>query len=607
MELNKNTKIGLIGFGFLLEYLSPCYMRLYNNETIGKNVVAVTADEKQVEEKNRRYPFLVQLGGNLEMLKDLKPDIVLFAPPPVVAPSLIKNVLKPYYAYCQKNSVVFPDLYVFPPTPQGSYYIRELGENVHVCNILPNMMNEINGVSLNGKEGNTYLSFPDGHPWPEENRKRLFDFFGFIGNTIEVQPDQVLDMLGTLATHEQLAFLVYALCDALHFDEKLVAENIRAAYETLTGYRPKGTGHLREENSEMLKRVYTRILQAWTDGAVDFLVQVGMDRELAQKITVTTLDINLHGIQMQSREYTVNDLKNHATKGGVAEKGHMCYELLMADHLQKFFSQLPDTEPCVEFYQWIHDVIYQISKCVAIHGRRLSGSNGIPQYSAENHALLFTMFVRNAVKISGQEGKNAVEKGTALYAKQRGERMGQRTEEHGDPRDMLHYQIYGEWSAAPGELESKVIAHEPSYITAVSKCPWYTACQQYGYLEELKVYCSCIDRLLVQAYNKNLNFEVQSVRTLGDDECRFVWNGLNMNAENQKAWENRSKEIGDSCRRDWQYHTRHMFSAMSMELMKLEQGKIIVDKTLEDFEILYGAALRQDVEEGAAINFNIAD
>lgn len=609
MKFDKNTKMGLIGFGFLLEYLYPCYKRFYDPNTLKNNVKAVTADEKNIDRKREKYPFEIILNDNLAMLKDLQPDIILFAPPPSVAAKIAENELLPYFIFCREQNIKLPDLYAFPPSPQWQFYLDLLGEDIHTCNILPNMMNEINGKSLNGMEGNTYITYPEKREWDKPRKERIEEFFGHIGNVLEVKTEHVLDMLGTLATHETISFLAFDIADALGFHHKemtydIIAETLRACHQKECSYYPKGSAPCCMDKVDAeFATILTQIVTSWKEGAIAYLCDAGMDIETAISITVSLIDINLHGCQVQSREYTEKELKNHATPAGVAERAKMCYELLMRSKIKKQFANgLKDMSPQV-FCQWIKMVIYEISKIVAIHGRRLGGSDYGLQFTPETQAMLYGIFVRNILELCPSDGATVVQKATALYAKQRGTRMAKRAFAHGDENTMIHYHVYGEWEAAEDEMQSYDYQLEPTYVTRVTKCPWYTCWEKYGYLEEGKEYCRNIDKMLVQSYNNELNLDVNAIRTFGDDYCEFGWNQVKMDQKMQAYLHDKRSKIGKTAKKNWLYHTTHIYSAMKQTLADVENYEYIVSKSMQDFETIFGAAMRQELENNIEDNY----
>ena len=76
-----------------------------------------------------------------------------------------------------------------------------------------------------------------------------------------------------------------------------------------------------------------------------------------------------------------------------------------------------------------------------------------------------------------------------------------------------------------------------------------------------------------------------------------------MDEQARKALAKKKTELSDSCRKDWLYHTRHIYSAMSSQISLLPQGKAIIDKTLDDFGILYGKSAREAVCDVDHIDF----
>ena len=65
----------------------------------------------------------------------MKPEIILFAPPPAVAPGLMEQVLAPYYRKVRERGGKLPVLYAFPPKPEGRDYLEMLGNDILVANI----------------------------------------------------------------------------------------------------------------------------------------------------------------------------------------------------------------------------------------------------------------------------------------------------------------------------------------------------------------------------------------------------------------------------------------------------------------------------------------
>lgn len=604
MKPYENTRFVVIGFGFLMGYITPCYSQFFDKETIADHVVAVTADAGSLQEKQKKYPFPILLNDNMKALKQMKPDVILFAPPPSVAPGLAKEVLKPYYDACRAAGETLPDLYAFPPSPQGKFYLDLLGGDVYVCNILPNMMSEINGISLNGAEGNTHITIPAEGPWAAENLRRLETVFAPLGGTIYVPTENVLDMLATLCIVEVIPLLLFNLADGANIDSQVLASAMRWWHQKRYDYHPAGsTPCSREGVPEVVNALLMQMDERWMKATVDFLVDVGMPKETAERILIANVDLKLHCCQLQPREKTEDDLRNHATKGGVAERARMCYEILLEPVFQKRFTNVQELLSDPKFFDLCEDVAYEISRIVAIHGRKLDGDSNSVVLKPDHAAMLFALFVRNAKAMAGESGATAAHEGLLLYADQRGSRMAKRASAHNAPNTMLNYMVFGEWSALPGTMIQENVELVPNVVTHVHMCPWYTVWKRMGFLEEGEEYCKYIDYNLVKGFNSELELGVNQVRTCGAPYCEFVWNGCALDATNAAYLEEQKKVLGDSCKKDWLYHTQHTYSAMKEKLADLPQYSMILEKTMKDFEVLYGSAIRKAVEDCEAVDF----
>lgn len=594
-------KITIIGFGFLMGYLYPCYARLVGDE-LATHVIAVTADEGALEQKRRQYPFPVLLDDNAAALRRMEPDIILFAPPPSVAKRLAQEDLKPYFDELRAAGKPLPDLYVFPPSPQGDFYLETLGSDIQVCNILPNMTREIAGVDLHGAEGNTYISFSGRCTWDPAHKARLMEFFSTLGGVVEVPAPLVLDMLATLCPAEISPLLLFDLADCWKADFNRLAEAMRACHQDMWDIHPQGStpcaaGGLPEEQIGVLRR----LAEEWNRGAVEFLVGQGMPEENAKKIILFNFDLKLHAAQLQSREKTEQDLVSHATPGGVAERAKLCYELLVRKKIQEQLGE--GGSPAEDFYLWIRDIIREMCAVISCHSRRMSGSGAQERFGPETHAALYGLFVRTAQALAGERGREAVLQGTLLYADQRGSRIAKTARAHGDSNELLNYIVYSEWAPEPGTMESFYAAYAPEAVQHVTKCPWYDTWKRLGMLEEGRLYCSCIDYNLVKGYNSECTLDVTAVRPNGDPYCEYIWRGLELTAERRKLIEEKKERLGESCLRDWLYHTRHLYSAMREKLADIEEGGEIVSETMRGFEVLCGAARRELVEQVDGMDF----
>lgn len=603
MKSKSDTKIVIIGMGFLMGYIEPCYTEYVGKENVVKNIIAVTADEESVENKRKEFPFEIRLFDNLSALRDNNPDIILFAPPPSVAPKLIEEVLKVYFDELRKTKMPLPDIYAFPPSPVGKYYLDALGGDINVCNILPNMVKEINGKKLNGTEGNTHVTYPNEKAWPPENKKRLEQFFSPLGGVIDVKPEYVLKMLATLVTVESIPFALFSMVDALKktgckINHKDLATCMRGYFEEKYQYFPKNSTKCSTEilNADT-RKIIVQFCDSWFTGIIDYLVEQGMEKDKARNIIIAFIDITLHACQHEERETLEVTAKDHATKGGVLERGILCFEALMKDKLMAVFADKKQDKYTSQFFDWIYNTYKVIAEVVALHGRRLSGSELPFEFTEEVHAVVFSLFVKNMLKLGGKEGKDAAVAGIKLYADQRGSRMAKYALKNGDELTMLNYMVYGEWRPKEGDMDIREHSKKP-VTNRVYKCPWYTAWEKYGLLEEAEYYCKYIDKMLVKGYNKDLELKVNLIHTCGDECCEFVWDTLEFTDENLALLAEKKKSVGDSCLRSWKYHTGHIISAMSQAAKEiLDNSDEVINKTFEDIGIIFGAKAQRLMQE----------
>ena len=241
-----DTKFVSIGFGFLAGYLFPCYSRFCKPEKMAEQIAAVTADGETLEEKRRKYPFPIYLNDNETALHTVEPDVILYSPPPMVAPELARQVLKPYYEELRRQGKPLPDLYAFPPSPQVDFYLDLLGADIHVCNILPNMTRQIAGQDLHGAEGDTYVTLPEAPLWPRENLDRLEAVFAPLGGVVYTSPKTIRDILAAMCVAEVLPLACFAVTDGLArggfvLDSCQTAQIMRAVHQQAWNYHPVGS------------------------------------------------------------------------------------------------------------------------------------------------------------------------------------------------------------------------------------------------------------------------------------------------------------------------------------------------------------------------------
>ena len=78
----------------------------------------------------------------------------------------------------------------------------------------------------------------------------------------------------------------------------------------------------------------------------------------------------------------------------------------------------------------------------------------------------------------------------------------------------------------------------------------------------------------------------------GDEYCEFIYNDAKLDCENCVKLNEKRMKLGDSCIRDWEYQSMHLFIlsvVLSKRNLKMDG---ILDKTIKDFTMLYGGKYR---------------
>ena len=96
MKKDTDLRITIIGLGNLMEAIFPCIVETIGRENLGQQVNATTNDQPDLKRKQEVLGISVIFNANLAALKKMEPDIIFFAPPPHVAPGIIRNELKNY-------------------------------------------------------------------------------------------------------------------------------------------------------------------------------------------------------------------------------------------------------------------------------------------------------------------------------------------------------------------------------------------------------------------------------------------------------------------------------------------------------------------------------
>jgi hypothetical protein len=248
-------RIGIIGMGRLMETVRPCYAELLKTpERLRDQVVATTLDERDLEEKNRRLGFKVQLGDNEGMLRGLKPDLILFAPPPTAALPLAEEVLAPYGRYCIEKGIELPFVFACPPSPVPGEYGKILPEGMDLAVTVP---------CLGAGGGFVLASILPGKR-DEELMELIERFFAPMAETIFLPPAGIPSYLGSACMYPLAGHLCYDISLARGWEDGSVGSAAKGWMEGIARYRKESGIEGTEE--EIRKECENYIRQAKEGG-----------------------------------------------------------------------------------------------------------------------------------------------------------------------------------------------------------------------------------------------------------------------------------------------------------------------------------------------------
>lgn len=596
MKDYRDTKIVAIGFGHLIEYLLPC-LEVFLGENFKKNLTATTADRTDYARKKAAYSFDVVLEDNMGALCTVQPDVILFAPPPSVAPALIEEVLVPYFQELRQVDRPVPDLYVFPPTPSGAFYLDKLGE-VNVVNILPNMTSHIAGRDV-AREGYTLLTFPYGATWPEKNRNRLTAMFLPIGGTLEVPPDQVLAILASSVGCNIFTNVIFLLESRLRDMGEpapyfAIARVLRYEMNQLTGLNIPDTLECGPDGmSDNARVLVIETCTAWYHGLERFLLEEGVPSGVVSVFLPQRLDSFLQICQLTSRKTIADNRNKCATGGGVLAKGLEIFEQKRSQVVQLLKAGNDRTQ---EWTQEVSACAHTIARTVLCHSRDMAGEP--IKFGIDHHATLYALLSKHVQQLCGQEGRRVLGDATFRYGNERGRRMAENAKSNGDPLTMVSYFAYVEWTDEKGEMKRSIRAKSPAYNPVVHRCAWTDAWKRRGLLEYGHIYCQYADFGICAGFNPKNQLEIHKLLSAGDDICDFDWK-FDMTPDRWDQLTALRKQVGTQYRKDFGYHTAHLYQSISDEFRRQlgSLGEEAAHQALEEFGRIFSPRAAQIIRE----------
>lgn len=209
----------------------------------------------------------------------------------------------------------------------------------------------------------------------------------------------------------------------------------------------------------------------------------------------------------------------------------------------------------------------------------------------EHHAMMFAFLARQAIRLCGEKGKEAILHGMTVYGNERGARMAANALARGDELTTMTNQAYGEWRPDyDGQMEFGTLRTEPTLQTYIAKCAWCDAWKKHNITEYGKYYCVNVDNAVYQGFRPDFVCTPTAASlSWGGSRCEFDW-GHPLSPEEVTALAKKKQELGSSCMQDFNFHTAHLKHTLSKVLIEKlgEDGKRAVDLALKDYAETFG-------------------
>lgn len=314
--------LAVIGMGWIGEYMVPCYERLLGNGYESR-ILAVKATDRRLEELRKRYGFEIMAGDCLERLKALRPAFLVLSVRPYEMAGVVEGTVKPYIGFLRNQGAPMPLIISFAPSPRPEWYTQVLGEDVRTVCVLPAMETSIGGVDVYSL-ASSQVTYDQGIPLAEGHREAVGRFLEPLGKVLWCTPEESMALLSMNITYHML----YLLCFALegHYGAGGCARAAGILYALNCGRlgRP-GLVKPVQEPEEADKRQLAWLEKGWYEGAFDFAAGHGRLPDGAPSSNVRVLapqafELHLLSLQLESRQFLEEKLKDHATPGGMTEK-----------------------------------------------------------------------------------------------------------------------------------------------------------------------------------------------------------------------------------------------------------------------------------------------
>jgi hypothetical protein len=221
-------------------------------------------------------------------------------------------------------------------------------------------------------------------------------------------------------------------------------------------------------------------------------------------------------------------------------------------------------------------------------------------FTPAHHGLLMAWISRQVCQRVGPlKGEALIRKAIRRYGEERGGRMALRALADKKELTILTFMIYGEWSAAPGEVEQKLEQNNHNNMRLlVERCPWQVAWLENDLLDFGRIYCQEIDLALLRGFNPDLHLDVVKTQPNDRQPCDFIFHGSPLSVANSIALTvGKKMNPGKRAILPWEYHVGHLYKSFS-DVLTAELGLVgreAAEAALVEFADRFGERAAQVV------------
>lgn len=360
-------KFVVIGTGFIGGYMINGMRKVSKTDNLKNIAFGIKGHAKDVEKRSKELGFDVSVNNTAEILERENPTVIIFSPPPEVAPDIVTNILKPYYEKCKKSNINLPDLYSFIPSPSADWIYEKLGDGVNVVKILPNIIDEVCGYNLS-PIGINYISYAK-HQWSENRKNILLECMSAYGYTVETNDKDSLVLLsGKITSHicYEISFTISEVCQHLGYDISIntIGSAMRKAQYNIFEDIPKIGSFSDKKIPDSLEKFLNSFMNSWFNGLNKFTMEnkdIVTDND-AKYIDMCSFALNVFPIRYKTKSELIQDTKNAATKGGILERGiEYFYEHIESELKKEVANILSNKEQSLDFFKWVETMSYNTS------------------------------------------------------------------------------------------------------------------------------------------------------------------------------------------------------------------------------------------------------